>query len=134
MANKKNDILGSIIDGVEEDSIHDTDDLTELLYRRGRPSDQLSAKKSIGIPQQKKKEKGSAKKKVTYYIPEKVSVELGEAKAKIKVMVPAKLKSLVSMSRIVELALSSIFNELETKGQKSSLVKKILKESQKNNS
>ena len=134
MANKKNDILGSIIDGVEEDSIHDTDDFTELLYRRGRPSDKLSAKKSIRIPQQKKKENGLAKKKVTYYIPEKVSVELGEAKAKIKVMVPAKLKSLVSMSRIVELALSSIFNELETKGQKSSLVKNILKENQKNNS
>ena len=129
--NKKNDIFGSILDGIEEDSAHGTDDLIELLYRRGRPSDEVLVKKSAGIPQQKKKEKWPAKKKVTYYIPEEVSVELSEAKAKIKVMVPTKLKAMVSMSRIVELALSSIFKELETKGQKSSLVKKILKESQK---
>ncbi len=129
--NKKKDILDDILKGSEEDSIPGMDDLTELLYRGGQPSAEASTKKSVVAPKQKRKEKTSAKKKVTYYIPEKISVELGEAKAKIKVMVPEELKSRVSMSRIVELALNSIFNELKTKGQKSSLVKDILKESQK---
>ncbi len=130
--NKKKDIFDDLLKGSEEDSIPGVEDLTELLYRRrGQPSTEASTKKSVRAPEQKRKEKTPAKKKVTYYIPEKISVELGEAKAKIKVMVPKELKSRVSMSRIVELALNSIFNELETKGQKSSLVKNILRESQK---
>jgi hypothetical protein len=129
--NKKKDILDDILKGSEEGSIPGMEDLTELLYHRGQPSTEASTKKSVVAPKQKRKEKMPAKKKVTYYIPENISVELGEAKAKIKVMVPKKLKSRVSMSRIVEVALNSIFNELETKGQKSSLVKDILKESQK---
>jgi hypothetical protein len=128
---KKKDIFDDLLKGSEEDSIPGVEDLTELLYRRGQPSTEASTKKSVRAPKQKRKEKTPAKKKVTYYIPEKISVELGEAKAKIKVMVPKELKSRVSMSRIVELALNSIFNELETKGQKSSLVKDILRESQK---
>ena len=129
--NKKKDIFDDILGGSEEDSIPGMEDLAELLYRRGKPSTEASTKKSVSAPKQKSKEKRPAKKKVTYYIPEKVFVELGEAKAKIKVMVPPELKSRVSMSRIVELALSSIFKELGTKGQKSSLVKDLLRESQK---
>ena len=129
--NKKKDIVDDILEGSVEDSIPGMEDLAELLYRRGKPSTEASTKKSVSAPKQKSKEKRPAKKKVTYYIPEKVFVELGEAKAKIKVMVPPELKSRVSMSRIVELALSSIFKELGTKGQKSSLVKDLLRESQK---
>ena len=129
--NKKMDILDDILKGAEKDSISGMEDLTELLYRRGQVSAESSTKENVIASKKKSKEKTSAKKKVTYYISEKVSVELGEAKAKIKVMVPKKIESRVSMSRIVELALNSIFNELETKGQKSSLVKNILKESQK---
>jgi len=129
--NKKKDIFDDILEGSEEDSIPGIEDLTELLYRRGQPSTEASTKKSVRVPKQKRKEIRPAKKKVTYYIPENIFVELGEAKAKIKVMVPKELKSQVSMSRIVELALSSIFRELGIKGQKSSLVKDILRESQK---
>lgn len=129
--NKKKDIFDDILVGSEEDSIPGMEDLTELLYRRGKPSTEASTKKRVSAPKQKRKVKRQAKKKVTYYIPENIFVELGEANAKIKVMVPKELKSQVSMSRIVELALSSIFKELGTKGQKSSLVKNILKEKQK---
>lgn len=129
--NKKKDIFDDILKGSEEDSIPGMEDLAELLYRRGQPSTEASTKKSVRAPNQKRKGKKLAKKKVTYYIPENIFVELGEAKAKIKVMVPPELKSRVSMSRIVELALSSIFKELGTKGQKSSLVKNILKKNQK---
>jgi hypothetical protein len=129
--NKKKDIFDDILEGSEEDTIPGMEDLAELLYRRGKPSNEASTKKSVSAPKQKEKEKSPAKKKVTYYIPEKIFVELSEAKAKIKVMVPTELKSRVSMSRIVELALSSIFKELGTKGQKSSLIKNILKENQK---
>ncbi|MBC2696313.1 MAG: hypothetical protein HF982_13765 [Desulfobacteraceae bacterium] len=130
--NKKKDIFDDLLKGAEEDSIPGIKDLTELLYSRGQPSTEASTKKIVRASQQKRKEKTTAKKKVTYYIPEKISVELSEAKAKIKVMVPSELKSRVSMSKIVELALNSIFNELETKGQKSSLVKNILRKCQKN--
>lgn len=129
--NKKKDIFDDILEGSEEDSIPGMEDLTKLLYRRGQTSTEASTKKSVRAPKQKKKEKMPAKKKVTYYIPKKIFVELSEAKAKIKIMVPPELKSRVSMSRIVELALSSIFKELGTKGQKSFLVKNILKENQK---
>ena len=129
--NKKIDILDDILKGAEKDSISGMEDLTKILYRRGQSSAESSTKESAIASKKKRKEKISAKKKVTYYISEKISVELGEAKAKIKVMVPKKIESRVSMSRIVELALNSIFNELETKGQKSSLVKNILKETQK---
>jgi hypothetical protein len=129
--NKKKDIFADILEGSEEDSIPGMEDLAELLYRRGQPSTEASTKKSVMAPKQKRKEKMPAKKKVTYYIPEKIFVELGEATAKIKIMVPPELKSRVSMSRIVEVALSSIFKELGTKGQKSSLMKNILKENQK---
>jgi hypothetical protein len=129
--NKKKDIFEDILGGSEEDSIPGVEDLTELLYRRGKPSAKASTKKSVGTPQKKREEKRLPKKKVTYYIPEKIFVELSEAKAKIKVMVPPESKSKVSMSRIVELALKSIFKELEIKGQNSSLVKNILKENQK---
>ena len=129
--NKKIDILDDILKGAEKDSISGMEDLTKILYRRGQSSAESSTKESAIASKKKRKEKISAKKKVTYYISEKISVELGEAKAKIKVMVPKKIESRVSMSRIVELALNSIFNELETKGQKSFLVKNILKENQK---
>ena len=129
--NKKMDILDDILKGAEKDSISGMEDLTKILYRRGQSSAESSTKESAIASKKKRKEKISAKKKVTYYISEKISVELGEAKAKIKVMVPKKIESRVSMSRIVELALNSIFNELETKGQKSFLVKNILKENQK---
>lgn len=129
--NKKKDIFDDIFNGSEEASIPGIEDFTELLYRKGKPSTKANAKKSVRAPKQERKEIRLAKKKVTYYIPENIFVELGEAKAKIKVMVPKKLKSRVSMSRIVELALNSIFKELGTKGQKSSLVKDILRESQK---
>ncbi len=130
--NKQKDTFDDLLKGSGEDSTPGVKDLTELLYNRGQPSTEASTKKSVRTPKQKRKEKTPAKKKVTYYIPEKISVELSEAKAKIKVMVPNELKSRVSMSKIVELALNSIFNELETKGQKSSLVKNILRKCQKN--
>lgn len=129
--NKKKDIFDDILGGSEEDSIPGMEDLAELLYRRGQPSTKASTKKSVRALKQKRKGKRPAKKKVTYYIPENIFVELSEAKAKIKVMVPPELKSRVSMSRIVELALSPILQELGIKGQKSSLVKNILTKTQK---
>lgn len=129
--NKKKDIVDDILEGSVEDSIPGMEDLAELLYRRGQPSTEASTKKSVRAPKQKRKEKRPAKKKVTYYISENIFVELSEAKAKIKVMVPPELKSRVSMSRIVELALSPILQELGIKGQKSFLVKNILTKTQK---
>lgn len=129
--NKKKDIVDDILEGSVEDSIPGMEDLAELLYRRGQPSTEASTKKSVRAPKQKRKEKRPAKKKVTYYISENIFVELSEAKAKIKVMVPPELKSRVSMSRIVELALSPILQELGIKGQKSFLVKNILTKIQK---
>ena len=53
-------------------------------------------------------------------------MELSDAKAKIKVLVPSKLKSKVSMSRIVDYAVNAILEEFNKIGKKSALVEKII--------
>lgn len=133
MANKKEkDVLDDILGGSQDSSTQGMKDLTELLYRRGRPSAKSppKTKKRVRVLKQREQEKRPAKKKATYYISKKVSVELSEAKAKIRVMVPPELKSRVSLSRIVNVALKFILKELEAKGQKSPLVKSIIGKNQ----
>ena len=116
---RKGDILDDLLGIKEGESGSDMGELGDLIYRRGEPS----PKKSVSG------EGSGNKKKVTHYLSEKVSVELSEAKAKIKVMVPPEVKSQVSMSRIVEYALKAILDELDEKGNDSTLVREIMKNS-----
>lgn len=120
MSGKKKNILDDLLGGKERDSDSDMGELGDLIYRRGAPTPKRGVVREAPV----------TKKKVTHYLSEKVSVELSEAKAKIKVMVPPEVKSQVSMSRIVEYALKAILDELDEKGDDSTLVKEILKNSE----
>ena len=109
----------------ETDAIQGLDGLTELIYQTDPSSTRQAAEKDQNPAQNHQNSKPS-KKKVTYYLSEKVLVELCDAKAKIKILVPSKLKSKVSMSRIVDYAVNAILEEFNMIGKKSALVKKII--------
>ena len=109
----------------ETDAIQGLDGLTELIYQTDPSSTRQAAEKDQN-PAQNHQNSSPSKKKVTYYLSEKVLVELCDAKAKIKILVPSKLKSKVSMSRIVDYAVNAILEEFNMIGKKSALVKKII--------
>ncbi len=122
MAEKKENgsVMNDLLGGHDSESSAHADDLGELIYRKGEATGARGPKTGA-----------ATKKKVTHYLSEKVSVELSEAKAKIRVMVPPELKSRVSMSKIVEFAVKGILDELDEKGNDSSLVKQIMENREK---
>ncbi len=69
-----------------------------------------------------------AKKKTTHYLSPDTSDALEGAKHAIRSLVSPELKRLVSKSRIVEMALQYVLDELSKKGPKSELVERILHE------
>jgi hypothetical protein len=109
----------------ETESIPGLEGLTELIYQTN-PSSTPQATETDQNAAPNRQNSRSSKKKVSYYLSEKVLVELSDAKAKIKVLVPSKLKSKVSMSRIVDYAVNAILEEFNKIGKKSALVEKII--------
>ena len=71
---------------------------------------------------------GDSKKKSTHYLSEEIFADLDDARDKINELVHQRLKSRVSKSRIVDQALRMILKEFEEKGEKSHLIKEILKD------
>jgi hypothetical protein len=106
------------------DSFPELEGLREFVYR-GSPNDESarSMKEAEG-----RNGNPAGKKKATYYLSEKVLVELFDAKAKIRILVPPSLKSKVSMSRIVDYAVSAILEEFNSAGRRSDLFQQIIED------
>lgn len=123
---KSRDILDALLGKTLENSAPGTEELDKLIHLEARSEPSPVAKKRQGkMPAQKAKTRG--KKKTTHYLSGTVFKELSEAKQKINDLVPSPLKSRVSKSQIVNQALKMILDDFEQKGEKSTLVKQLLK-------
>ncbi|MFA7381953.1 MAG: hypothetical protein WC001_00735 [Desulfurivibrionaceae bacterium] len=78
-------------------------------------------------PPSSKKTTDDSKKKSTHYLSGEIFADLDEARDKINALVNQRTKSKVSKSRIVDQALRMILKEFEEKGDKSRLIKEIIK-------
>ena len=127
-AKNKHDIMDALLKGSVEDASHETSSLTQLIHRTG---EKASAKHPGGSASSREKKEslgGDSKKKSTHYLSEEIFADLDDARDKINELVHQRLKSRVSKSRIVDQALRMILKEFEEKGEKSHLIKEILKD------
>lgn len=122
-------ILDDLLDNQQEDeSASELEGLNEFVFRGERSSGKTALVEHQKKDPHKNKIKKAPKKKTTFMISENISVQLNEAKAKIKIMVPEPLRSKVSMSKIVNYAVKAILDELNSAGEDSELIKKIMKD------
>ena len=120
--------MDDLLKGMSEDTMLEAPSLTKLIHRTGETA---SAKHSAGSPSgpdPKKTVASDSKKKSTHYLSEEIFADLDDARDKINELVHQRLKSRVSKSRIVDQALRMILKEFEEKGEKSHLIKEILKD------
>lgn len=123
---KTRDILDALLGKPLENTAPGTEELEKLIHQEPRNKPSPEGKKRQGkTPARNTKNRG--KKKTTHYLSGKVFQELSEAKQKINDLVPSPLKSRVSKSQIVNQALKMILDDFEQKGEKSTLVKQLLK-------
>ncbi len=126
------DILQDLFSNEEADS-DATPAVIELTKLIEKYADTVHAKS--GKAQRKgvgKSGRGSkrplSKRKTTHYLSPDTSDALEEAKEEIRSLVSPQLKRLVSKSRIVDMALRHVLDELARQGPKSKLVKHLLRD------
>jgi len=125
--NKHDDIMDDLLKGTSEDAGHEGASLAKLIHRAGETTSARRPANSPPSPEPKKSPGSDSKKKSTHYLSEAIFADLDEARDKINELVHQRLKSHVSKSRIVDQALRMILKEFEEKGEKSPLIKEILK-------
>ncbi len=128
---KTRDILDALLGNPLDTAAPGTEELEKMIHQEARNKPSPLVKKRQGKISARKT-KTRSKKKTTHYLSGKVFQELGEAKQKINDLVPSPLKSRVSKSQIVNQALKMILDDFEQKGEKSTLVKQLLKNSPDN--
>jgi hypothetical protein len=128
-AQNKHDIMDALLKGSSEDAAHDAHSLAKLIHRKGKADEGKHpiASPLSPEPESKKTPGSDSKKKSTHYLSEEIFADLDDAREKINELVHNRLKSRVSKSRIVDQALRMILKEFEEKGEKSHLIKEILK-------
>jgi len=128
--NKHDDIMDALLKGLSEEPGNEGSSLlAKLIHRTGEPANaQHPAGNSPRPPDQKKNPDGDGKKKSTHYLSEEIFADLDDARDKINELVHQRLKSRISKSRIVDQALRMILKDFEEKGEKSHLIKEILKD------
>ena len=127
-AKNKHDIMDDLLKGSAEDATPEAPSLAKLIHRAGETTSAKHPAESPSCPaEQKKTPAGDSKKKSTHYLSEEIFADLDDARDKINELVHQRLKSRVSKSRIVDQALRMILKEFEEKGEKSHLIKEILK-------
>lgn len=130
-AKDKHDIMDALLKGSSEDAADEALALAKLIHRKGEPEDakQQPVAGTLSPEAESKKAPGSeSKKKSTHYISEEIFEDLDDARDKINELVHPRLKSRISKSRIVDQALRMILKDFEEKGEKSHLIKEILKD------
>lgn len=131
-AKHKHDIMDDLLKGSSEDTASEASSLAKLIHRAGENAS--SAKppaESAADQDQKKAHGGDGKKKSTHYLSGEIFDDLDEARDKINELVHPRLKSKISKSRIVDQALRMILKDFEEKGEKSHLIKEMLKDLRK---
>jgi len=127
-AKNKDDIMDALLKGSSEDAAHENSSLAKLIHRTGEKDSSKHPDGSASGSNQKKKPGDDSKKKSTHYLSGEIFADLDEARDKVNELVHQRLKSRVSKSRIVDQALRMILKEFEEKGEKSHLIKEILKD------
>jgi len=127
-AKDKHDIMDALLKGSSEDAAQETSSLARLIHRTGEKTSAKHPDGSASGADQKKNPGDESKKKSTHYLSGEIFADLDEAKDKINELVHQRLKSRVSKSQIVDQALRMILKEFEEKGEKSHLIKEILKD------
>lgn len=129
-AKDKHDIMDALLQGSSEDAADEALSLAKLIHRKGEPEGAKQPVAGALSPEaEAKKAPGSeSKKKSTHYISEEIFEDLDDARDKINELVHPRLKSRISKSRIVDQALRMILKDFEEKGEKSHLIKEILKD------
>ncbi|HIJ90295.1 MAG: hypothetical protein OEV89_05950 [Desulfobulbaceae bacterium] len=130
-AKNKHDIMDELLKGSSEEAAQEDSALAKLIHRTGETLSDTHPVASSSDPEQKKTSVSDSKKKSTHYLSEEIFDDLDDARDKINEIVHQRLKSRISKSRIVNQALRMILKDFEEKGEKSHLIKEILKESQK---
>jgi hypothetical protein len=128
-AKHKNDIMDDLLKGSSEDATPEAPSLAKLIHRAGETA---PAKLPVGrASDPQKAHGGESKKKSTHYLSGEIFDDLDEARDKINELVHPRLKSKISKSRIVDQALRMILKDFEEKGEKSHLIKEMLKDLRK---
>lgn len=119
--------MDDLLKGSSEDTTHEAASLARLIHRTGESSCAKHPAEDPPSQDPKKSPAGDSKKKSTHYLSEEIFADLDEARDKINKLVHPRLKAHVSKSRIVDQALRMILKDFEEKGEKSPLIKEILK-------
>ena len=128
MAEKnKHDIMDALLKGSSEDTAPDASSLAKLIHRTGETASGNPPAGSSLAQGPPKLPGCESKKKSTHYLSGEIFTDLDEARDKINDLVQPRLKTRISKSRIVDQALRMILKEFEEKGEKSHLIKEILK-------
>lgn len=149
--NKSGDILAEVLGATQDAPAMNTDDLDKLIYRDPqelqrvvhrafRLTDFSAPAVSTDLRQLVQPDKedyssehqsfhltGLTKKKTTIYFSKKIHLMLKSAKFRMRKMVQPELQSKISMSSIINNALIIVLHEFEVKGDKSVLLKQIVK-------
>ena len=126
MMSSNRDVLAVLLSDPETEPQPEQAELIRLIYRNGSKEVGIQREHSPGSIRGGRNPENTKKKKATYYLSKKVLVELCDAKARIRVLVPPGLKTKVSMSRIVEYAVSAILEEFKQIGNTSDLMQQFL--------
>lgn len=130
---EKRDVLGNLMQGSPPGgAIPGLDELTMLIERYSRPL--IKEEKVPPLPHspalqsKSKKKKSSVKTKATHYLTREVFKELDVANIFLRGLLPAGSKLLATKSNIVNYAVKMLLEDFDSKGEKSDLVKKLLKD------
>lgn len=118
------DILADILSGAHPggDAVEGLDLLRDLIRRQEDGSLPKPAEKKA-----RKTGREGGKKKTTHYISPGVEEHLAQVKERLQALVPEEMRAHVSKSSIVDNALRIILAEFVEKGEKSPLMREILK-------
>ncbi len=151
---KSGDILAEVLGASQENQALQTDDLDKLIYRDPkelqrvvhrafRLTDFSAPAVSTDLRKLIEPDKDDAldhqsfhltslnKKKTTIYFSKKIHLMLKSAKYRMRKMVDPELQNKISMSSIINNALIIVLHEFEVKGEKSILLKQIVKKLKK---
>ena len=126
---KKRDILLELLVGETSEGLVSKKELSALHKLIGNTQQVNSIHKKLQDKTKKivlRKKKKEKKRKASYYLSEEVLKSLDSAIKEIRTGLPEKLRSNVSKSQIVDLALAEALDEFENKGEKSRLVRNII--------
>ena len=111
---QKVDILADLFEGSTNEPTKGLEKLKELAYRKRPPTENISGSKILETDQQRLEGKSQMKMGFTYSISKRNLVESGTPKVKIKIMIPKTIEHRVSLPKIVDYAIESFLEELES--------------------